>query len=254
MKKLYGKSPSIMSEPYAYCPGCSHGIVHRLVAETIDELGIRESTVGVSSIGCSVRCWKFIDFDFVQGPHGRALALATGVKRAQPDKTVFTYQGDGDLMAIGMAETIHAAGRGENVTVIFVNNTVFAATGGQLAPTTLLGQKTITYPEGRKQEEIGCPLRMCELLETMDTTGYVARVALNTPSNIMKAKQAVRKAFENQLSGKGFALVELLAACPSNLKLEPVEAMKWVGDNMIPYFPLGEFKTSEKKIDSAKGV
>lgn len=252
MNKIMGRSPSIMNEPYTYCPGCSHGIVHRMVAEAIDELGIRETTVGVSSIGCSVRCWKFLDFDFVQGPHGRALALATGVKRSQPDKTVFTYQGDGDLMAIGMAETMHAAGRGEKVTVIFVNNTVFGATGGQLAPTTLLGQKTVTYPEGRKEELIGRPLRMSEILATMETTAYVARVALNNPPNIMNAKKSIRKAFEAQLEGKGFSFVELLCACPSNLHLDPVAAMKWVGDNMIPYYPLGEFKTPDAKTQTLK--
>ena len=242
MKALYAKSTSITDEPYTYCPGCSHGIVHRLVAESIDELGIRENTIGVSSIGCSVRCWKFLDFDFVQAAHGRALALATGVKRAEPDKTVFTYQGDGDLLAIGMAETVHAASRGENVTVIFVNNAVFGATGGQLAPTTLIGQKTVTYPDGRTCAEIGMPIRMSELLATLDTTAYIARVALNNPANVITAKKAVKKAFATQLAGKGFSMVELLSACPSNLKMSSVDSLKWVGDNMISYYPLGIFK------------
>ena len=243
MQKVMGRSPIITEEPYVYCPGCSHGIVHRLVAEAIEELGVRAKTICVGSIGCAVRCWKFLDLDFVQSPHGRALAVATGVKRSQPDKIVFTYQGDGDLAAIGLAESMHAAARGEAVTVIFVNNTVFAATGGQLAPTTLLGQKTVTYPAGRKEEEIGRPLRVAELFAALETTAYVARVALNTPGNILKAKAAVRRALEIQSAGQGFSLVELLAACPSNLKLEPVEAMKWIGEKLIPYFPLGEFKT-----------
>lgn len=246
MKQVYSKTASLTAEPFIYCPGCSHGIVHRLVAEAVDELGIREKTIGVSSIGCSVRCWKFLDFDFVQGAHGRGLAVATGVKRSQPDKIVFTYQGDGDMAAIGMAETIHAAARGENVTVIFVNNSVFGATGGQLAPTTLLGQKTSTYPEGRDEKVIGKPIRMAEMLATLESTTYIARVALNNPANIMKAKKAVKKAFEIQVQGKGFACVELLAACPSNLKMAPVNALKWIETNMIPYYPLGEFKAPKE--------
>ncbi len=244
LKTQYKRVASITDEPFIYCPGCSHGIVHRLVAEAIDELNIREKAIGVSSIGCSVRCWKFLDFDFVQGSHGRGLAVATGIKRAQPDKIVFTYQGDGDLMAIGMGETIHAAARGENITVIFVNNTVFGATGGQLAPTTLLGQKTTTYPNGRNSKDIGNPIRMAELLATLDKTVYIARTALNNPANIIKTKKAVKKAFQMQIDNKGFSLVEILSACPSNLKLAPLEAMKWIEQQMIPYYPLGEFKLS----------
>ncbi|MDR2006691.1 MAG: 2-oxoglutarate oxidoreductase [Acidaminococcales bacterium] len=245
MSVNFTKSLLINEEPYAYCPGCSHGIVHRLLAETVDELAIKERCVGVSSIGCSVRCWKFIDLDFVQGAHGRGLAVATGIKRAQPDKIVFTYQGDGDLIAIGMGETVHAAARGENVTVIFVNNTVFGATGGQLAPTTLIGQKTVTYPEGRDEQVIGKPIRMAELLATLDTTKYVARVSLDSPANIRQAKNAMKKSFRMQLENKGFSFVEFLAACPSNLKLTPVDAMKWIKDKMIAYYPLGEFKKLE---------
>ena len=245
MDVKFTRSNTINSEPYIYCPGCSHGIVHRLLAETIDELQIKEISIGVSSIGCSVRCWRFLDVDFVQGAHGRGLAVATGIKRTQPDKIVFTYQGDGDLMAIGMGESVHAAARGENVTVVFVNNTVFGATGGQLAPTTLLGQKTITYPKGRDEKVIGKPIRMSELLATLDTTSYVARVALDSPANIRQAKVALKKAFKVQIAGKGFSFVEFLAACPSNFRLPPVEAMKWITDNMIPYYPLGEFKKVE---------
>jgi 2-oxoglutarate ferredoxin oxidoreductase subunit beta len=246
MKKIQGRTESITAEPFTYCPGCSHGIVHRLIAESIDELGIKEKTIGVSSIGCSVRCWKFLDYDFVQGAHGRGMAVATGIKRSHPDKIVFTYQGDGDLMAIGMAETIHAAARGENISVIFVNNTVFGATGGQMAPTTLVGQRTITSPEGRDPSLAGKPIRMSELLSTIESTVYIERVALNTPANVIKAKKAVKKAFEMQVEGKGFAMVELLAACPSNLKLSPVESLKWVEQNMIPYYPLGVFKAPQE--------
>lgn len=246
MKKIQGRTESITAEPFTYCPGCSHGIVHRLIAESIDELGIKEKTIGVSSIGCSVRCWKFLDYDFVQGAHGRGMAVATGLKRSQPDKIVFTYQGDGDLMAIGMAETIHAAARGENISVIFVNNTVFGATGGQMAPTTLVGQKTITSPDGRDPALAGKPIRMSELLATIESTAYIERLALNTPANVIKAKKAVKKAFEMQVEGKGFAMVELLAACPSNLKLNPVDSLKWVEQNMIPYYPIGVFKAPQE--------
>ncbi len=239
----FKRSHCILEEPFTYCPGCSHGIAHRLLAEVIDELGIGEKSVGISSIGCSVRIWKFLNFDFVQGAHGRGMAVATGVKRAQPEKIVFTYQGDGDLAAIGMAETVHAIARGEKITTLFINNSVFGATGGQLAPTTLLGQKTATYPEGRSKEAIGKPIRFSELLSTLDADGYLARAALDGPANIHAAKQAIRKAFEAQISGKGYGMVEILACCPSNLKLSPVDSMKWIGDKMIPYYPLGEFKT-----------
>ena len=243
MDAKFGRSPSILDEPFTYCPGCTHGIVHRLVAEVIDELGIGERSIGVSSIGCSVRIWKFLNFDFVQGAHGRGLAVATGIKRANPDKIVFTYQGDGDLAAIGMAETVHAIARGEKITTIFINNSVFGATGGQLAPTTLLGQRTVTYPEGRKEEAIGNPIRFSELLSSLDSRGYLARVAADSPANIKRTKEAIRRAFEAQMSGKGYGLVEVLGCCPSNLKMSPVDSMKWIGSDMIPYYPLGEFKT-----------
>lgn len=239
----FKRSAAILDEPFTYCPGCTHGIVHRLVAEVIGELGIGEKSIGVSSIGCSVRIWKFLNFDFVQGAHGRGLAVATGIKRSNPDKIVFTYQGDGDLAAIGMAETVHAIARGEKITTIFINNSVFGATGGQLAPTTLLGQKTVTYPDGRKEETIGKPIRFSELLSSLDSKGYLARVAADNPANIRKTKEAIRKAFEAQISGKGYGLVEILGCCPSNLKMSPVDSMKWIKSDMIPYYPLGEFKT-----------
>jgi 2-oxoglutarate ferredoxin oxidoreductase subunit beta len=243
MDAKFQRSSFILDEPFTYCPGCTHGIVHRLVAEVIDELGIGEKSIGVSSIGCSVRIWKFLGFDFVQGAHGRGLAVATGIKRANPDKIVFTYQGDGDLAAIGMAETVHAIARGEKITTIFINNSVFGATGGQLAPTTLLGQRTVTYPEGRQAETIGNPIRFSELLSSLDSNGYLARVAADNPANIRKTKEAIRKAFEAQVSGRGYGLVEVLGCCPSNLKMSPVDSMKWINSAMIPYYPLGEFKT-----------
>ena len=243
MTELFKRPDFILDEPFTYCPGCSHGIVHRLLSEVIDELGIRENAIGISSIGCAVRIWNFIDVDFIQATHGRAMAFATGAKRANPDKCVYTYQGDGDAMSIGTAETIHAIARGEKVTTIFVNNTFYGATGGQLAPTTLPGQKTSTYPEGRTPERIGNPIRTCELLATLDSEGYIARVALDTPAHIREAKKALKTAFEVQLRGEGFGFVEFLGCCPSNLKLaSPVEAWKWIGENSEKYFPLGVFK------------
>lgn len=247
MTLIYKRPEIITDEPFTYCPGCSHGIIHRLVAESIEELGIQEKTIGVSSIGCSVRCWKFLNIDFIQGAHGRGLAVATGIKRAHPDNIVFTYQGDGDLLAIGMGETIHAAARGENITVIFANNAFFGATGGQLAPTTLIGQKTSTYPLGREASIIGKPIKISEMLTLLETTTYIARAALNNPSNIKKAKKYIKNAFQMQVEGKkGFFMVELLCACPSNLKKSPVDSLKWVEENMIPYYPLGEFKRINK--------
>lgn len=247
MKIVCGKTKSVLDEPFTYCAGCSHGVAHRLTAEALDELNLRDEAVGVSSIGCSVRIWKFLDFDFVQGPHGRGLAIATGLKRSQPDKLVFSYQGDGDLTAIGMAETLHAAARGENISVIFINNSVFGATGGQMAPTTLLGQKTVTYPDGRTASSMGYPMHLSEMLAQLPATTYIARCALDTPAHIREAKACIKKAFQTQKEGKGFSMVELLSACPSNLKLSPVDAMKWVGDNMIPVYPLGEMKTMKEE-------
>ena len=245
---VFGRTKSIDNEPFIYCPGCSHGIAHRLTAEALDEMGLRDNCIGVSSIGCSVRIWRFLDYDFVQGAHGRGLAVATGIKRAQPDKIVFTYQGDGDLAAIGMAETIHAASRGENITVIFINNCVFGATGGQLAPTTLLGQKTVTSPDGRDEKVTGKPIKVSELLASLDSTAYIVRESLDSAANIRKAKSAIKKAFQMQIDGKGFSCVELLAACPSNLKLSPVKSLQWIRDNMIPVFPLGVFKEPKEEI------
>jgi len=245
---ICGRTKSINDEPFIYCAGCSHGIAHRLTAEALDEMGLRDISIGISSIGCSVRIWRFLDCDFVQGAHGRGLAVATGVKRSQPDKIVFTYQGDGDLAAIGMGETIHAASRGENITVIFINNSVFGATGGQLAPTTLLGQKTVTSPEGRDEKITGKPIKVSELLASLDSTAYIVRESLDSAANISKAKAAIKKAFQMQIEGKGFSCVELLSACPSNLKLSPVKSLQWIRDNMIPVFPLGVFKEPKEEI------
>ncbi len=246
MQAAFERPACLTENPFTYCPGCSHGIAHRLVAEVVDELSLREKIVGVSTIGCSVRCWRNFDFDIVQGAHGRGMAVATGLKRALPDQVVFTYQGDGDLAAIGMGETMHAAARGEAITVVFINNAVFGATGGQLAPTTLEGQKTSTYPKGRDVSWTGHPLQMAEILAALPSTTYIAREALTTPKHILRAKKYLKKAFEAQITHGGFGLVEFLGACPVNLKLKPVEALKWVEEQLIPYFPLGELKGAEE--------
>ncbi len=246
MKTIYERPASLTECPFSYCPGCSHGLVHKLLAEVIDELKIREKSVGVTSIGCSVRAWKFIDTDMVQGAHGRGMAVATGLKRALPDQVIFTYQGDGDLVSIGMAETMHAAARGENITVIFVNNAVFGATGGQMAPTTLLGQVTSSSPGGRNVKTTGHPIKMAEQLALLESTVYITRVAINNPSNIRKTKNAIKKAFENQIAQKGFSLVEILGVCPTNLRQSPVDSLKWLNDQMIPVFPLGDLKVPEE--------
>ncbi len=245
MKRVFQKPACLTEEPFTYCPGCSHGVAHRLVAEVVDEMGLKGKIVGVSTIGCSVRCWRNFDFDIVQGAHGRGMAVATGLKRALPDSVVFTYQGDGDLAAIGMGETVHAAARGEAITVVFLNNSVFGATGGQLAPTTVPGQKTSTYPDGRDTSWTGSPIGMAELLTGLQSTTYIARGALTTAKNILKAKKYMRKAFEAQIIHGGFGLVELLGACPVNLKLPPAKALQWVEEYMFPYFPLGELKDQE---------
>jgi len=230
---------------FHYCPGCSHGLVHRLVAEVIDELGLRESTVGVASVGCSVTAYNYFNLDMQQAAHGRAPAVATGIKRVLPDRLVFTYQGDGDLASIGLAETIHAASRGEKITVIFINNANYGMTGGQLAPTTLPGQTTSTSPAGRDVGSMGHPIRMVELLAALDGPAYLARVSTHNPAQVVKARRAVKRAFEAQLKGLGFSLVEVLSACPTNWGLKPAEAMKWLEKNMLPYYPAGEFRVAE---------
>ena len=233
------KGPSTYITPTSYCPGCSHGVVHRLIAELIEEKNLREKAIGVTPIGCAIFVYRFLDIDYVEGAHGRAPAVATGIKRVHPDSFVFTYQGDGDIAAIGTSEIIHAANRGENFTVIFVNNGNFGMTGGQMAPTSLLGQVTATSPYGRSAETEGHPIRMSEMLATIEGTAYVERVSLHDIKNILKAKKAIKKAFEVQIAGKGFAMVEILSTCPTNWGMAPAEALKWVKDNMIPYYPLG---------------
>ncbi len=240
---VFEKPKSLTDAPLHYCPGCTHGIIHRLVAEVIDELGIEGKTIGVAPVGCSVMAYDYFTCDFIQAPHGRAPAVATGVKRADPENNiVFTYQGDGDLAAIGTAETVHAAARRENITVIFVNNAIYGMTGGQMAPTTLPGQVTQTSPYGRDVEAVGYPVKVCELLSNVDGAAYLERVAVNSVPNIKKAKAAIKKAFQNQIEGKGFSLVEVVSTCPTNWGMTPEKALKWLEENMLPYYPLGVYK------------
>jgi len=251
MATAFKKPDSLTDAVLHYCPGCTHGIIHRLVAEVIDELGIEGKTIGVAPVGCSVMAYNYFTCDFVQAAHGRAPAVATGVKRSDPDNIVFTYQGDGDLAAIGTAETVHAAARRENITVIFVNNAIYGMTGGQMAPTTLPGQVTQTSPYGRDVNTVGYPVKVCELLQNVDGAAYLERVAVNNVKNIRNAKKAIKKAFQNQIDGKGFSLVEVLSTCPTNWGMSPEKALSWLEDNMIPYYPLGVYKdiTSEKEAE-----
>ena len=245
MEKVFERPRALCDVPLHYCPGCTHGIVHRLVAEVIDELGIEGKTVGVAPVGCAVFAYNYFNCDMIEAAHGRAPAVATGVKRALPENVVFTYQGDGDLAAIGTAETVHAASRGENITVIFINNAIYGMTGGQMAPTTLEGQVTQTSPYGRDLKTQGYPVRVCELLSNTGGAAYLERVSVDSVPNIKKAKAAIKKAFTNQIEGKGFSLIEVLSACPTNWGLTPTEALKWLRENMIPYYPLGVYKDKE---------
>jgi 2-oxoglutarate ferredoxin oxidoreductase subunit beta len=242
MKQVFKRPEALIDVGFHFCPGCHHGIIHRMVAECIDRYGLREDSIGVASVGCSVFLYDYFNLDVLEAPHGRAAAVATGVKRARPDSFVFTYQGDGDLAAIGTAEIIHAANRGEHITVIFVNNTVFGMTGGQMAPTTMAGQETTTTPFGREPDTNGFPIKMAELLGNLPGTTFVARAAVNDPKNLMRAKKMLRRAFEVQINNKGFGFVEFLSACPTNWKMSPRQATKRVQEEMIPYFPLGVFK------------
>lgn len=241
MSKL-ARPEALKSTPHSYCPGCGHGIIHRLVAEAIDELGVREKTIAVAPVGCAVFAYDYFNFDTTEAPHGRPPAVATGIKRVMPDKVVFTYQGDGDLASIGMAETVHAANRGENITVIFVNNANYGMTGGQMAPTTLIGQKTATTPFGRDAKRDGMPMKVSELLAALEAPAYIERVAVNSPKNIIAAKKAIKKAFQAQIDGRGFSLVEVLSQCPVDWGMEPLEAVKWVDDPFMKTFPLGIYK------------
>ena len=242
MAVVFEKPKALSDVPFHYCPGCTHGIVHRLVAEVIDELGIEGNTVGVASVGCSVFSYNYFNCDMVQAAHGRAPAVATGLKRAIPENVVFTYQGDGDLAAIGMAETVHAATRGENITVIFINNAIYGMTGGQMAPTSLPGQITQTSPYGRDVKTAGYPIRVCELLSTLSGTALAQRVTVDTVAHVREAKKAIKKGFENQINKKGYSIIEVVSACPTNWGLSPEEAIKWLQDNMLPYYPLGVYK------------
>jgi 2-oxoglutarate ferredoxin oxidoreductase subunit beta len=244
MKQVFTRPESLKDVPTHFCPGCNHGSVHRLVAEALDELGVRSQTIGVASVGCSVFLYGYFDIDVIEAPHGRAPAVATGAKRARPDRIVFTYQGDGDLAAIGMSEIIHAANRGEDITVIFVNNTTYGMTGGQMAPTTLPGQKTSTSPYGRDTSKDGAPFKMAELLSNLDGVAFSARVALNNTKNTLNAKKLIKTAFQYQVEKKGFSFIEALASCPTNWGMNPLDANQRVGNEMIPYFPLGVYKNS----------
>jgi len=239
---VFERPKSLSDVPTHYCPGCAHGIIHRLVAETLDELGIAGETIGVAPVGCAVMAYDYFECDFIQAPHGRAPAVATGVKRSLPGRVVFTYQGDGDLAAIGTAETIHCAARGERITIIFVNNAIYGMTGGQMAPTTLPGQITQTSPYGRDVNTAGHPIRVCELLAAVDGTYYAERVSVDSVKNVRAAKKAVKKAFTYQTQGKGLNIVEVLSVCPTNWGMPPVKAQGWLRSNMIPYYPLGVFK------------
>ena len=242
MAVVFERPKALSDVNFHYCPGCTHGIIHRLVAEVIDELGIEGKTVGVAPVGCSVFAYNYFECDMQEAAHGRAPAVATGIKRANPNNIVFTYQGDGDLAAIGTAETVHSATRGENITIIFVNNAIYGMTGGQMAPTSLVGQVTQTTPYGRKIENQGYPVRVSEMLATLEGPSFIQRCAVDCVKNINATKAAIKKAFQNQIDGKGFSLVEVLSTCPTNWGLSPKEAIKWLQDNMIEHYPLGVYK------------
>ncbi len=239
---VFEKPKALTDAPLHYCPGCTHGIIHRLVAEAMDSLDITGQTIGVASVGCSVFTYNYFNCDMVQAAHGRAPAVATGLKRADPSKIIFTYQGDGDLASIGTAETVHSAARGENITIIFVNNAIYGMTGGQMAPTSLPGQVTQTSPYGRDVNTVGYPVRICEMLSTLDGPAYIERVAVNNVKNVRQAKKAIEKAFRYQTEGKGFSLIEVISTCPTNWGKTPQAALEWAEQNMIPYYPLGVYK------------
>lgn len=245
MAIVFQKPKSLTDATFHYCPGCTHGIVHRLVAEAIDEMRIEGRTIGIAPVGCSVMAYDYFACDMIEAAHGRAPAVATGVKRSMPDRIVFTYQGDGDLASIGLCETVSAACRGENITIIFINNAIYGMTGGQMAPTSLIGQVTQTSPYGRDPKTQGLPIRICELLASLDAPAYLARVTVNSVAHVRTAKKAILKAFRNQVEGKGFSLVEVLSSCPTNWGLTPEKALTWIDEKMIPVYPLGVFKDKE---------
>jgi 2-oxoglutarate ferredoxin oxidoreductase subunit beta len=245
MKTVYEKSPGLTNVPMHYCPGCTHGIIHKLVAECLVEAGVLDRAIAVAPVGCAVFAYDYFNCDAQEAAHGRAPAVATGIKRVLPDRVVFTYQGDGDLASIGMGEIVHAAMRGENITVVFVNNAIYGMTGGQMAPTTLIGQRTTTSPLGRCVAGQGNPMRVSEMLATIAATAYIARVSVHTVPRVNAAKRSLKKAFQMQLENKGFSLVEILSTCPTNWGISPVDALRWVEQNMIPVYPLGVFKDIE---------
>ncbi len=245
MGKTFSKPEALSSNMTHYCPGCTHGIVHRLVAEAIDDLGIRGRTVGIAPVGCAVLAYNYFDCDFQEAAHGRAPAMATGIKRVRPDLIVFTYQGDGDLASIGMGEIIHAANRGEKFTTIFINNAIYGMTGGQMAPTTMPGQRATTAPMGRDTEQTGMPIRMANLLKELVTPGYITRQAVLNPKLINRAKKAIKKAFEYQVANKCFSFVEVISTCPTNWGLTPLDALKWAEEKLLPYYELGDYKVPE---------
>lgn len=247
MKPVFTYTKGMLPVSTSYCPGCTHGVAHRIIMETLEEMDMLGKTIGVAPIGCSVVAHQFMNVDMCESAHGRAPAVASGVRRVHPDKLVFTYQGDGDLASIGMAEIIHAASRGEKFSTFFINNGIYGMTGGQMAPTTLIGQRSTTSVDGRTKEQAGMPIRISELLSTLDGAVYVERVALDSPAHIRQAKKAVRRAFEVQQQGLGFSFVEFLSTCPTNWGLTPPKAMEWLKENMIPYYPLGVFKNPEVK-------
>ncbi|MDI3477170.1 MAG: 2-oxoglutarate/2-oxoacid ferredoxin oxidoreductase subunit beta [Thermoanaerobacterium sp.] len=248
MTVVFKKTKGLTDVPFHYCPGCTHGIVHRLVAEVMEELGVLDKAIGVAPVGCAVFAYEYFNCDMQEAAHGRAPAVATGIKRVHPDKVVFTYQGDGDLAAIGTAETVHAAARGENITVIFVNNAIYGMTGGQMAPTSLIGQETLTTPYGRKPENNGYPVKMCEMLSTLDGASYIERVSVYDVKHVLQAKKAIKNAFTAQLNKKGFSMIEVLSSCPTNWGLSPNEALKWIKDKMEPYYPLGVYKNTLEEV------
>jgi 2-oxoglutarate ferredoxin oxidoreductase subunit beta len=242
LKQIFSRPKALKDVPFRYCPGCHHGLIHRLIAEAIDFLGIQEKTIGIAPVGCAVFAYDYFDIDMLEVAHGRPPAAATGMKRARPENIIFSYQGDGDLASIGLAEILHAANRGENITFIFVNNAIYGMTGGQMAPTTLLGQVTKTTPSGRNLRVDGFPLRVCELLATLDGPVFIERVAVNSPKNIRMARRAIRKAFQAQIDNSGFSFIEVLSACPTNWRMTPLEANQWIDSTMTHTFPLGVYK------------
>ena len=244
---VFDKPHALTDTPFHYCPGCTHGIIHRLVAEVLDELGLEDRTVGIAPVGCSVFAYNYFNCDMIEAPHGRAPAVATGVKRANPDLNVFTYQGDGDLAAIGTAETVHVGARGENITIIFVNNAIYGMTGGQMAPTTLLGQVSTTSPYGRIKEIQGNPIRVCEMVSTLDGVAYAERVSVDCVKNVVAAKKAIKKGFQMQQEKRGLSIIEVLSTCPTNWGLSPEKSLEWLRENMMAHYPLGVYKDVTKE-------